>query len=304
MNFMTRVLMSLAVSLVWPNSLVLAQQCDPDTIPPVLQCFGSSINLQLTEARPRYGISARDLVRSVEDNCTSEKQITLSFTPEEVNPSMFISCDLLGLNPYTIYATDSSGNQTTCPVSLRVIDQGFICAASDGFEITGEIRSPSVNLTSAPEFILRLKDSSGVIDTIEPLEVLFSNNQFAINLFKEENPFPPDAVILLEVKVDVQEDYSIGVSTLDVVFIIKHILGIAPFKSPKQIIAADVNTDGQVTTLDVIEVRKLIIELIDAFSSGTSHAVFPAQYEIQVSELHNSAEQVFEVIKLGDVNRF
>ncbi len=50
-----------------------------------------------------------------------------------------------------------------------------------------------------------------------------------------------------------------GVSTFDLVRINKHILGVELFENPFQYIAADVNNSATITTLDIIEIKKLIL---------------------------------------------
>jgi hypothetical protein len=61
-----------------------------------------------------------------------------------------------------------------------------------------------------------------------------------------------------------------GVSTYDLVMISKHILGVQPFTSPYQFIAADANKNGAVTTADVVELRKMILALQNDFSKNKS----------------------------------
>ena len=55
-----------------------------------------------------------------------------------------------------------------------------------------------------------------------------------------------------------------GVSTFDAVLIAKHILGINVFTSPYQLLAADINNSGSVTTLDIVMVRQLILGFLDS----------------------------------------
>ena len=54
-----------------------------------------------------------------------------------------------------------------------------------------------------------------------------------------------------------------GVSTYDLVLITRHILGIQPLTSGYSIIAADASLSNSVTTFDVVELRKLILEIYD-----------------------------------------
>ena len=60
-----------------------------------------------------------------------------------------------------------------------------------------------------------------------------------------------------------------GVSTLDLVLISRHLLGLQLLDSPYQLIAADADNSGSINTFDIIEVQKLILHLQDAFPNNT-----------------------------------
>ncbi|TAK34540.1 MAG: hypothetical protein EPO28_15870 [Saprospiraceae bacterium] len=105
-----------------------------------------------------------------------------------------------------------------------------------------------------------------------------------------------------------------GVTTFDLVLITRHILGTQPLDSPYKIIAADANNSGMVSTADVVEIRKLILQIITSFPTNTSwrfvdkdwvfpnlsdpfSPVFPESKTIHLGEPAN-----FVGVKIGDVN--
>jgi len=61
-----------------------------------------------------------------------------------------------------------------------------------------------------------------------------------------------------------------GVSTYDLVLISKHILQTQLLDSPYKMIAADVNMNGSITTLDMVELRKLILFIETEFPVESS----------------------------------
>ncbi|MEM8907413.1 MAG: T9SS type A sorting domain-containing protein, partial [Bacteroidota bacterium] len=61
-----------------------------------------------------------------------------------------------------------------------------------------------------------------------------------------------------------------GVSTLDLILISKHLLGIEWLDSPYKMIAADVNRSGSLTAYDLVELRKAILYITDGFANNTS----------------------------------
>lgn len=108
-----------------------------------------------------------------------------------------------------------------------------------------------------------------------------------------------------------------GVSTFDLILIQKHILGMQLLESPYQLVAADINNSRSITTMDLIQLRKLVLNLTSEFSNNTSWRFIDSEYAF------NSPEAVFETtlpeaknlnnlegeetanfvaVKIGDVN--
>lgn len=113
-------------------------------------------------------------------------------------------------------------------------------------------------------------------------------------------------------------DFTNGVSTFDLVLISQHILGVQALDSPYKIIAADANNSGTVTTLDLVELRSLILQIFNDFPNNTSWRfvdkdfVFPDQGnpfattfpEVISYNSFNPNEDLtdFIAVKIGDVN--
>ncbi len=69
-----------------------------------------------------------------------------------------------------------------------------------------------------------------------------------------------------------------GVSTLDLVFIQRHLLDLESFDSPYKIIAADVNNDERVTASDLSQLRKLLLGVYDNFPDNKSWRMIDKGY--------------------------
>ena len=108
-----------------------------------------------------------------------------------------------------------------------------------------------------------------------------------------------------------------GVTTLDLLYIQKHLLGIELLSSPYALIAADVNRSGDVSTLDVALIQLAILgrvqEDIDlGWRFVAKDYIFPNPSNPWVVEFpeyikydglnKNEMESDFVAIKLGDVN--
>ncbi len=111
------------------------------------------------------------------------------------------------------------------------------------------------------------------------------------------------------------DDVRNGVSTLDLIRLQKHLLGIEPFTTLDQYVAADINRNGSVSAVDLIELRKLILGKYDEFPQNTSWRFgvssqdftrndLSAFQEIKaVEHLSNDDQEAnFYGIKIGDLN--
>ena len=67
-----------------------------------------------------------------------------------------------------------------------------------------------------------------------------------------------------------------GITTLDMVLISKHILGIQSLNSPWKMIAADVNNSKSITTFDIVEARKVLLGIYPAIPATSSWRFLPA----------------------------
>jgi hypothetical protein len=85
-----------------------------------------------------------------------------------------------------------------------------------------------------------------------------------------------DQSYLLTPKLD--ENPLNGVSTFDVLLIQRHILGIQVLNSPYKMIAADVNNSRSITTLDMIQLRKLILGIDTKLINNRSWRFVDAAY--------------------------
>ena len=111
------------------------------------------------------------------------------------------------------------------------------------------------------------------------------------------------------------DDYLNGISTLDLVVIQRHILGISPLDSPYKMIAADVNNDNRINGIDLVELRKLILGVYAAYPESDSWRFVDAAQELDVTNpwIYNESLSVFDLdtsmvsedfigVKIGDVN--
>ncbi len=108
---------------------------------------------------------------------------------------------------------------------------------------------------------------------------------------------------------------SNGVTAIDLLLTRRHILG-TPLNTPYKIIAADVDSSGSVSTLDVLQMQSLILQNTSTFPNGRLWAFVPsshvfadplAPFPYPSSRTYTNIQQSFTNqdfigIKLGDVN--
>ncbi len=106
-----------------------------------------------------------------------------------------------------------------------------------------------------------------------------------------------------------------GVSTLDILMIQRHLLASQLLNSPYKIIAADVDVNGSVSTLDIVRIRSFILGRTNYFPNGRLWRFVPDDFVFanpqipfphDTSRYYASISQTdgedFIAIKLGDVN--
>ncbi|MGE5355172.1 MAG: proprotein convertase P-domain-containing protein [Deltaproteobacteria bacterium] len=195
------------------------------------------------------------------DNCTPKYKLKYSFSTNVNDTCRTFTCLDIPNGESTIitldmWVTDEAGNQDYCTVYLSLQDnEADACPETTvGSLVFGEITDPgskpmhNVNLNLVPEDGAYLKYTTG------------NNGKYRFENVKPENNY--------NLSPELKSDYLLGVSTLDLVLIQKHILGIKAFDEGYKFIAADVNRSRSITAADILRIRKAILGEANDF--GTS----------------------------------
>ncbi|MBY5956811.1 T9SS type A sorting domain-containing protein [Membranicola marinus] len=100
-------------------------------------------------------------------------------------------------------------------------------------------------------------------------------------------------------------DFSAGVSTADLIDMQRHILQKKRLDSKYQRIAADVNGNGLIDGLDLLELRKVVLNPSRVFANNTSWRFYDTATGQEVFDLEDVSEDhhvEFTGVKIGDVN--
>ncbi len=206
-------------------------------------------------------VDIRDFDAGSFDNCTAQEDLQFSygFYPGDTVRTFF--CEDLGVNTVKLWVFDEVGNKDYCETYLEVQDPMEVCQPFD-FEISGRVATPGLEPLAGVQVSLSGSTQQQVLTGADGEYVL---NQLMPGGDYTVTPGRPDAAMD-------------GVTTFDLVLISRHILQIDLFASPYQLIAADVNGSGTVSSLDMVLIQKRILGLIDAFPIGEDWVFIPADY--------------------------
>ncbi len=259
-----------------------------DCVAPVIEC-SYVLDTFIMPASGQIELLPEQFISSTTfDNCTSFENLNFSISyssnPNSNDTSIFIACYEIpcdGIVALTIWVEDEYGNQDSINVEALILDPNGPC----GF--------PIINFS---DVYFNLWNGTPLENSIFKLNNLYYSNSFI-------SPNPCNGIYILEGDTIFAEhggdDNPLnGVTTFDLVLISKHILGIDLFYSPYQSIAADVNSSGTITALDLATIRSLILHISDEFPNGKSWVYDPPF--IVIEQYEESYE--FIGIKLGDVN--
>ena len=222
--------------------------------------------------------------------------------PDPKQSSLNITCDDGEVVIVYIYAWDGAGNSDRCEAMLLVTDEMGLCDPQAGAVLAGNIVSEDNIPASDVQVNLSGQMTQNLVTSDQGT---YSFNGLSLG---DDYTISPEKNI----------DFRNGVSTLDLVVISKHILGVEALDSPYKMIAADVNASKSITTLDLITLRKLILNIETQFSNNTSWRFVDAKYTFpnpanpwaepfpEVVNLNNiessNIEVDFIILKVGDVN--
>jgi Secretion system C-terminal sorting domain/Dockerin type I domain len=202
-----------------------------------------------------------------------------------------------------LWVGDEAGNWDYCETIVHVQDNNIVC---DYKPIQMK------NLAGAFKTKENNPIESVTIDMNGSKQLKTTTDNTGLMLFKD---LPTSGIYIL--KPEKNTNPLNGVSTLDLVLMSKHILGAQPLSSPCQLIAADVNKSGTVSTADIVELRKMILGIQSNFTKNTAwrfvdkNFVFdanvnPLQVNLpesaQVKGLKGTESVDFIGIKIGDIN--
>jgi len=271
----------------------------------------SDITTVLMPSSGMVSVTARSFDRGAFDNCPGKLVFSFSsvYPATQVDSLYTVRCSDFGQGKDTIqrtlrvYVWDQARNGDYCTVRIIVQKNSACNSGNPDMAIGGRI-------TTCQEVEMKAIEVS-ITDMSINQEVKHPTDDTGTYLFKEMNHLSS-----FDIRPYKNDEHLKGVSTLDLVLIQRHILGLSNFTSPCQHIAADANKDKKVTASDLVELRKLILGQYIELPKNTSFRFFnkkmldnQADHPMDTDE-HiyvtpsgtSSMDNDFVAIKTGDVN--
>ncbi len=291
-----------------------------DNKPPTPQCLEGLVTVLLDETG-EVTIHAADFNRHSTDDCTASNygtcgclsDLKFSFSTNVNDKTRILNCnDIENGSIDTIelemWVTDESGNQDFCNTFIVLQDNADVCPDvippidTNFYTVSGLITNSDEKPISNVDLTL-ISDNPEVSVSANTGE----DGTFAFNHLADVYDY--------SVEASKDGDDINGLSTLDIVYIQKHLLGIKNLNNPYKLIAADVNNSGTISASDILELRKIILGQKNGFSNNTSWKFVPKNYQfeninnpfdfdpvLKVGTLTKDENIGFTGIKIGDIN--
>jgi len=276
--------------------------------PTAVVMHGIATDLSLMNGTAMARVHAKFFfVSSTFDNCTPFNKLKFSFSPSLGDSLRVYTCDSIGTRLVKLYITDEAGNQDW--VNSYIIIQNNMGACTGPSPASG-LRTTAIDGKIKTEWG-SLIEQVGIklMHGEEAMPEMMSNGKYTIR----------DLYMGQSYQIIPKKDVNPlnGVSTLDLIMIQKHILGAQLFQTPYKLIAADIDKNGEINGVDLVELRKLILGVDKSFTKNESWRFVDAGYRFidknqalketfnefyLIKNLQQPMQIDFVGVKIGDVN--
>ncbi len=275
-----------------------------DTFASILSCSKILESIQPSQT----GLVTIDqALAEIDSNCPDDSFLVSFSNTDNMTTSFIVDCadaaNAGGIVPggYWVYLWSGTTLLDSCNNELQVLDPAGHCNSPVIDDIVGRIYTEDDEML--PEVMVNLEGSN--------MDGYMTDEE---GYYAFESVETGDSYMILPEK---DKDYLNGVSTLDLIIIQRHVLGLEPLDSPYKIIAADINRSDEVNGLDLVELRKLILGLYDELPSNTSWRIVDAGHTFIdptnpflagipenyiIYDFQDQMEVDFIGVKVGDVN--
>ncbi len=254
-----------------------------------------------------------DYIMFASDNCTDSMDLEIIFVldyvegDDDLTDNMLVEtitfdCDDVGILQVVFVAIiDEAGNSFVCGAQTTVIDPNDFCSNSPNGLVQGQVETHYGTPVQSTALYLE--------GDMEDMEMVENTGAYAFDNITEG-----DDVNLTPFN---DEEPAAGITTLDILLIQKHILGLQILPTPYDIIAADADNNEVVNGVDIIQIQKIILGTYTEFPNNNSFRFVDASYAFNdptnpfastfpenavLNDIQGPIQQDFVGVKVGDVN--
>jgi len=298
-------------------TIIVADHCDNvntfsfgvftnDTEPPTPYCDSEVVVSMNASGQAEIWVS--DFSISSTDNCDPQVEDYFINELNQETQVLNFDCDdipngVAQIVPVTVYFEDDSGNTNSCEVRVILQDNLDVCDNGGSSRIAGNVHTEDSEMVE--DVMVELMNNNSMMNAM----MTETNGNYAFYHLIDNSDYT--------VAPHKDDSYLNGVSTIDLVMIQRHILGLERFTSPYKVIAADTDNNGRINGVDLVELRKLILGIttklpfeqqswrlpVAAQTFADPMSPFPYAESIDVNNLNGDMPgQDFIAVKIGDVN--
>ena len=272
---------------------------------PSLTCKDIQAELMPTaDGKGAVTVWAKDITASLTHNCATTDQLFNNLAierggsdinavyPTVINKNLIFNCnDIVNIIPVRVWTKDTVGNANYCSVNVTVQDNLHACQPL----IPSAVLSGSVKTESNIPVNNVVVMSSNGTQSIGKMTTGQTGNFSFNSLTVGQN---------ISLSASKDDDFGNGVTTYDISLMSRHILGIKPLNTPYKIIAADVNRDGEVSAIDLLLMRRLVLRISSTFPNNTAWRFIDKKYIFSNPQnpLYEDFPEIVNSIIKGGIN--
>ena len=301
-----------------------------DTKAPDVVCLQNlSVNVQAIVPFVQVSLWNSDFLQYTQDNISNTAFLNLSVVREANSSGVFpvdslgnpiheivFNCNDVGSSvPIQLWVRDLSGNSSFCTTSIQIADINLFCIAPP----FGALCFETMTGQPVPWVPVKVSGTTTQTPSLNFTTLYAMQNGCALTPYQMINVYQNITLTPYD-----STDYINGVTSADLLFISKHILGVEPITNTYKLIAADANKSGTITTADIVDLRRIILGVDTVLPYNSSwrfvpkYHVFPNplnpfafafpevfQSNTPIQDLYSSngiGNPVMIAVKIGDIN--
>ena len=229
-----------------------------DTQAPTITC--KAVEISIDETTKDAVLIINDISDNSFDNCDAVLELGMRRlgSNDDFTQLLRFGCQELGVSQVELIGVDDAGSSGSCTAAINVRNLNDAC----------EFGSSAVGVSGT---IYNMRN-----EAVEKVEMQLS--QKTQNTYEKQMTDISGGYAFQHIEKDVSyrlighknDDYQNGISTLDIILLQHHILGLRTFDSPSKYLAGDINKNRSISSTDIVLLRRLLLNQIDVFPNSDS----------------------------------